>query len=132
MKHKLILCLALVLSGGLLGCSTATHHSAIKVPREATASECERLYLAWHQECERIGYSSNTYDYIGLPSYRKIVAIDKPALPFLEHKMVQDKGLDFMLAFAVVEICGWDRQEFRGGSEQDFRDKVLKKLRANQ
>src|ERR1039457_3284342 len=123
MKPKLILCLALVLSGGLLGCSTATHHSAIKVPPEATAAECERLYLAWHQECERICYSSNTYDYIGLPSYRKIVAIDKPALPFLQQKMSEDRGLDFMLAFAAVEISGWDKRDFGGGSEQEFRDK---------
>jgi hypothetical protein len=64
-----------------------------------------------------------------LPSYRKIVALGKPALPALEQKMVEDKGLDFMLAFAVVEICGWDRQEFQSGSEQEFRDLVLRKLR---
>jgi hypothetical protein len=111
----------------LAGC----HHPLAPTPSEAAASECERLYLTWHQECERIAYSSNTYDYIGLPSFRKIVAIGKPALPFLERKMAGDRGLDFMLAFAVVEICGWDRQEFRGGSEQEFRDRVLKKLRDN-
>jgi len=118
----LVLCFLL-----LAGC----HHPLAPTPSGATASECERFYLTWHQECERIGYSSNTYDYIGLPSYRKIVAIGKPALPFLERKMAEDRGLDFMLAFAVVEICGWDRQEFRGGSEQEFRDRVLKKLRDN-
>jgi len=98
-------------------------------PKEATEAEFGRLYSAWHQECEAIRVSSNTYDYIGLPSYRKIVAMGKPALPYLEQKMAEDKGLDFMLAFAVVEICGWDRQEFRGGSDQEFRDRVLRKLR---
>ena len=35
----------------------------------------------------------------------------------------------FMLAFAAVEICGWDSREFRGGSEQEFRDLVLRMLR---
>lgn len=96
---------------------------------EAMRSKCEQLYLAWHQESDRIGHSSNTYDYIALPSYRKIVAIGEPALPFLEQKMAEDKGSDFLLAFAVVEICGWDRQSLRGGSEQEFRDRVLQKLR---
>ena len=105
------------------------HHSPSVPPKEEVGAEFESLYSAWHQECEKISFSSNTYDYIGLPSYRKIVAIGKPALPSLERKMAEDKGLDFMLAFAAVEICGWDRQEFRGGSEQEFRDRVLRKLR---
>ena len=90
----------------------------------------ERLYSAWHQEAEKIRFSSNTYEYIGLPSYRKIVAMGKPALPALEQKMAEDQGLDFMLAFAVVDICGWDRREFKGGSDQEVRDRVLRKLRA--
>lgn len=97
---------------------------------EAAIAGFERLYSAWHQEAEKIRLSSNTYDYIGLPSYRKIVAMGKPALPALEQKLAEDKGRDFFLAFAVVEICGWDRREFRGGSEQEFRDRVLRKLRA--
>jgi len=105
-------------------------HQQIRPPlEEATKGEFERQYAAWHQECEAISFSSNTYDYIGLPSYRKIVALGKPALPYLEQKMEEDKGLDFMLAFAVVEICGWGKQEFQRGSEQEFRDRVLRKLR---
>ena len=109
----------------------APHPSPVPALSEATNRECERLYSAWHRECETIRFSSNTHDYIGLPSYRKIVALGKPALPFLERRMAEDRGLDFMLAYAVVEICGWDRQEFGGGSGQDFRYKVLKKLREN-
>jgi hypothetical protein len=105
------------------------HHSPNVSPKEATEAKFRWLYSAWHQECETIRFSSNTYDYISLPSYRKIVAIGKPALPYLEQKMAEDKGLDFMLAFGVVEICGWDREGFRGGSEQEFRDRVLRKLR---
>jgi hypothetical protein len=102
--------------------------SLAQVP--AAIAGFERLYSAWHVESDAIRFSSNTYDYIGLPSYRKIVALGKAALPALEQKMAEDQGLDFMLAFAVVEICGWDRREFRGGSEQEFRDRVLRKLRA--
>lgn len=109
----------------IVGC----HYQTSSPPQEVTKEEFEQQYSAWHQECEKISLSSNTYDYIGLPSYRKIVAFGKPALQFLEEKMEEDKGLDFMLAFAVVEICGWDREEFRGGSEQEFRDRVLRKLR---
>ena len=121
---------ALVLSLVLLaGC--APHHSSGLTPEQAAAPEFERLYSAWHQECETIRYSSNTYDYIGLPSYRKLVALGKPALPFLEQKMSEGKGLDFMLAFAAVEISGWDKRDFGGGSEQEFRDKVLQKIREN-
>lgn len=37
--------------------------------------------------------------------------------------------LDLMLAFAVVEIFDWDRAEFQGGGEQEFGDRVLRKLR---
>ena len=109
----------------LAGC----HQAPVPPSRETTLAEFERLYAAWHQEAEAIRYSSNSYDYIGLPSYRQIVALGRAALPALEQKMTEDKGLDFMLAFAVVEICGWDRREFRGGSEQEFRDRVLRKLR---
>ena len=109
----------------LFGC----HYQTSTPPQELTKAEFERQYSAWHEECETIKFSSNTYDYIGLPSYRKIVGLGTPALTFLEEKMEGDKGLDFMLAFAVVEICGWDREEFRGGSEQEFRDRVLRKLR---
>jgi len=105
------------------------HHPPSPSPGEKAVIEFERLYSSWQQECETIRFSSNTYDYIRLPSYREIVGMGKPALPSLERKMVENKGLDFMLAFAAVEICGWDRQEFRGGSEQEFRDRVLQKLR---
>ena len=110
----------------LAGC----HHSVVPPPRDTGLAEFESLYAVWHQEAYAIRQSSNTYEYIGLPSYRKIIALGRAALPALEQKMAEDKGLDFMLAFAVVEICGWDREEFRGaGGEQGFRDRVLRKLR---
>ena len=106
------------------------HQPPSAPPTKTAVAEFEHLYSAWHQECERIRFSSNTGDYIGLPSYRKIVAMGKPALPSLERKMAEDKGTDFILAYAAIEICGWDRHEFRGGGgEQGVRDRVLQKLR---
>ena len=107
----------------LAGC----HHPPAPAPSTALEAECERLYLAWKQECVPVSYSSNSRTYTALPSYRKIVAIGKPALPFLEHKMQGDE--DWMLAYAAAEICGWDKRSLGASSGQDFRDKVLKELR---
>jgi hypothetical protein len=98
---------------------------------EATTQEFEQLYAAWHKECGTIQYSSNVHDYIVLPSYRRMVGLGRPALPFLQRKMSEDADGDFMLAYAVVEICGWDQLDFKSGSEQEFRDQVLQKLKDN-
>jgi hypothetical protein len=87
-----------------------------------------RLYRDWHRESERIGFSSNTADYVALPAYRGIVDLGPAVLPFLATKLALDQDSDFMLARAVVEICHWDSQAFAGPSEQAFRDKVLRKL----
>jgi hypothetical protein len=97
-----------------------------------TAAKFERLYRTWHRQSEAIGYSSNTGDYIKLPAYRGIVDLGPAAIPSLEKKLAQDRDADFMLARAVVEICGWDRQAFASDSEQAFRDKVLRKLKGNE
>jgi hypothetical protein len=96
------------------------------------AGKFERLYRTWHRQSEAISYSSNTGDYVALPAYRGIVDLGQAALPFLEKKLAQDRDADFMLARAVVEICGWDRQAFASDSEQAFRDKVLRKLKGNE
>jgi hypothetical protein len=96
------------------------------------ADKFERLYGTWHRQSEAIRYSSNTGDYVALPAYRSIVDLGQAALPFLEKKLAQDRGAEFMLAHAVVEICGWDRQAFTSDSEQAFRDKILRKLKGNE
>jgi hypothetical protein len=100
--------------------------------RRNTAAKFERLYRTWHRESEAIQYSSNTGDYIKLPAYRGIVDLGRAALPFLAKKLARDRDADFMLAHAVVEICGWDRQAFATDSEQVFRDKILRKLKGNE
>ena len=105
--------------------------SAAAASRNA-APKFERLYRTWHRQSEAIRYSSNTRDYVALPAYREIVGLGQAAIPFLEKKLSQDGDGDFMLAYAVVEICGWDRQAFASDSEQAFRDKILRKLKGNE
>jgi hypothetical protein len=96
------------------------------------AGKFERLYRTWRRQSDTIRYSSNTGDYIKLPAYRGIIDLGQAALPFLEKKLTQDRDADFMLAHAVVEICGWDRQAFTSDSEQAFRDKILRKLKGSE
>jgi hypothetical protein len=96
------------------------------------AAKFERLYRTWHRQSEAVRYSSNTGDYVALPAYRGIVDLGQVVLPFLEKKLAQDRDADFMLAHAVVEICGWDRQAFASDSEQAFRDKILRKLKGGE
>jgi hypothetical protein len=102
------------------------------VASKGTAATFERLYKAWHREAEAIRFSSNTHDYVALPSYRRIVGLGRAALPFLERKLSQDRDADFMLADAVVEICGWDRRALANDSAQVFRDNVLRRLRGSE
>jgi hypothetical protein len=111
--------------------NAAVRQSASGASRNA-AGKFERLYRTWHRQSDAIRYSSNTGDYIKLPAYRGIVDLGQAALPFLENKLAQDRDADFMLARAVVEICGWDRQAFASDSEQAFRDKILRKLKGSQ
>ena len=121
--------IALVLSIVLLsGC--VSHR-----PPSAAAQEFERLYSAWHYDFETEGDgSSNVHWEVGRPSYRNIVGMGKPALPFLKQKLEENKGPDCLLAFAVVEIYGWDAHEFWGAGYpkvQEFRTNVLRKMKAN-
>jgi hypothetical protein len=119
----------LAIAGPSCGGGNATvRQSAI----QNVAAKFERLYRTWHRQSETIRFSSNTGDYVALPAYRSIVGLGQAALPFLEEKLTQDRDADFMLARAVVEICGWDRQAFASDSEQAFRDKVLRKLKGNE
>lgn len=87
------------------------------------------LHSTWQKECDGIKFSSRTTDYINLPSYRKLVALGRPALPLFYERLKNTNSLDFMLAQCVVEITGWESGEFRGElGEQEFAAKVVKKL----
>jgi hypothetical protein len=95
-------------------------------------SDFDALYVAWHRESAVIAVSSRTGDYVGLPSYRKIVALGPVAVPYIAEKLSGDSGSDFMLAEAVVEICGWNRSEVADASAQKVRDRVRRRLAAGQ
>lgn len=119
--------LSFVLPALALWVFAACQHTSNSLPNETTNARLESLCADWHRESEPI-ISSHTDAFVRLPSYRKLVAVGKPALPFLERKMAESQGFDFMFAFGVVEICGWD-MPFKGGSVQNYRDQVLQKLR---
>ena len=99
---------------------------------DRTQREFERHYAQWLIECKqpKVAIMSDTRAYTSLPSYRAIVALGRPALPYLQQKMEHDSGFDFMLAYAAVEIEGWNASEFHFSSVQEFRDQVLAKMRA--
>lgn len=106
-------------------CDASPQHAS-----SADASRFNRLYDAWHLESEGIRFSSNTHDYVSLPSFQKIVGLGPGAIPLLREKLIQDGDGDFMLAEAVAAICGWNRADFTGENEQAFRDQVLQRLRS--
>jgi hypothetical protein len=44
--------------------------------------------------------------------------------------MEDDRGFNFMLSYAAAEIQGWSGPEFDSVSVQEFRDKVLARMKA--
>jgi hypothetical protein len=121
MTNRLLIlcCIALV---GCLGASTK--------------DKFDQFYAQWQRECQqpKVRIMSDTRVYTDLPGYRAIVALGRPALPYLGDKMEHDSGFDFMLAYAVIEIEGWDPSSFGTptGGVQKVRDEVLVKMRANE
>ncbi len=122
-----------IISGFSLCCLVLPGFAAPDGPSPATstnpaAQNFDKLYSSWHREYVAVSYSSNSHDYIMLPSFRKIVEMGRPALPYLERKMRENDGMDFFLAYAAAEILGWKRRDFHAVSEQEFRDQVLRRL----
>jgi hypothetical protein len=109
-------------------CGNASQGSPSAVSSSEVGRKFAQFYRAWHQQSEAVQFSSNTRDYIALPAYRGIVGLGRPAVPLLAKILVRDRGGDFMLAHAVMEICGWDSQGFDSNSEKALRDRVLRRL----
>jgi hypothetical protein len=109
-------------------CGDAPQVSSSTVSGSEVGRKFARFYRAWHRQSEAIRFSSNTHDYTALPAYRGIVGLGRPAVPLLAEVLLRDRGGDFMLAHAVMEICGWDSQGFDSNSEQELRDRVLRRL----
>lgn len=117
-----------LISSLLLGC--AAHLPPGPQSNDATAKEFQGLYTAWHREIAATGdYSGPSTVDTQLPAFEKIVALGKPALPYLKQKLEENQGDDCFLAFAVVEICGWNPQDFATKKGmRDFRANVLRKM----
>ena len=95
-----------------------------------------QYYQEWKDETY-LSIHSDTGWYISRPNFRQIVGLGTKIIPLIEEKLKEDKlsngeNGDFFLAYAVVEIYGWDIADFytRGEiiGEQGFRDNVLKRL----
>lgn len=123
---------ALAVDGRAIAATSCQTGSGLAMPSAATAARFERLYEAWHREAQAIQFSSNTRDYVGLPSYRRIVGLGRAALRPLAKKLSQARGTDFMLADAVAEICGWDPRDLASDSAQAFSNNVLRRLRGSE
>jgi hypothetical protein len=97
MKSKLILCLALVLNGGLFGCSTATNsfestnfagNAALSVICKGEATNSFGIYLTAETVDRRItGYGQGNWSHIRLLESPLISAADIISYNFTEHSM---------------------------------------------
>lgn len=100
-----------------LSCTSNDNSEAmISAGRDAVASpsiedsskkEFERRFEAWKTYCSRpeIRLQSNTDYYTENEKYRAMIALGKPALPFLMEKL---RAGEFFLNKAVGEIAGFD------------------------
>jgi hypothetical protein len=130
MSHYLASFRFVVIGVFLVGC--ASGHPPIR-QQMTQSQEFQRLYVEWHREivAEPDSSGTSTMD-TKLPSFKGIIAMGKPALPFLKQKLEDNNGVDCFLAFAVVEICGWDIHDFAGyHGVQEFRANVLRKMQLN-
>ena len=100
-------------------------------PTNSIKQKFEQLHAEWVKQCDApaVSISSNPQTYTALPAFRSIVAMGRPALPYLKWQMENDRGLDFMLAYAVIEICGWKSSDFHTYDLQKFRDMVLERMK---
>ena len=103
---------------------------------EDTRQKFDRYYAQWQSECQqpKVRIMSDARVYTSLPGYRAIVALGRPALPYLRDKMEHDSGFDFMLVSAAIEIEGWKEADFPTNtySVQELRDHVLVRMKAQQ
>ena len=115
---------------GLVWASGCASDRSLTWRSDPICQQFEFYYTRWQKECDWAWISIRSEDYVSLPAFRAIVALDRPALPCLKQKLEQNEG-DFFLAYAVAEIKGWKRDDFTAASEQEFRDQVLAKLRTD-
>jgi hypothetical protein len=85
-------------------------------------------YAAWRKKVEELR-GEPIASFVELPEYRAIVELGKPALDGLQRKLAEGKGLDFLLADAVIEIAGWNRDQIPATDLKERGRIVLQRLR---
>lgn len=85
-------------------------------------------YAAWHKKVEELR-GEPIVTFVELPEYRAIVALGAPALDGLQRKLAENKGLDFLLADAAIEIAGWNREQFPATDLKERSRMVLERLK---
>jgi hypothetical protein len=99
---------------------------------DQTKQKFEQYYTQWLSECDqpKVRIMSDAHVFTSLPSYRAIVALGRPALPYLRQKMEDNTGFNFMLVYAAIEIEGWKVSDFDSTGVQEIRDKVLERMKS--
>lgn len=101
-----------------------TFPAAIRVEKmnQATddvGSKFKALAEQWSQHCRSVMFSSNIDDYLNHPAYAQLVALGKPAIPFIMRSYLTD---DLHWEFVLDDITGfhWIKDRHR------FSPKLLK------
>lgn len=66
----------------------------------------------WTTAAESMPFYSKSTAYTDLSEYRDIVALGPDVLPLLLQKLKANRGMDFLLVDAIIEIQGWDPEDF--------------------
>ena len=78
--------------------------------------------------------SSNGRDYTNFPEFDEIVALGKPALPFIACEIEAHADMTIFLGEAIVRITGWNRADFSAAMlanpSQDPNCLLIERLRA--
>lgn len=110
----------------VVGCSVQKHsNSNVDGMMEA---RFEHLYLAWRSESEALFPSSYSATYTQLPQFKAMIDLGEPAVPYLEKKLRANKGMDFMLADAIIAIMHWKSADFSESNRTLRRVEVLNRL----
>ncbi|MDM8552154.1 hypothetical protein QUF72_18865 [Desulfobacterales bacterium HSG2] len=66
--------------------------------------EFKRLAEEWTEHCQSVIFSSDIYDYLSHPAYRKLTELGEPAVPHIMEQYGQD---DLPWGFVLDEITGF-------------------------
>jgi len=91
--------------------------------------EILKCYEKWKTVVDSMPPYSKSTAYTNLPEFEDIVKLGSDALPILLQKLVNNRGLDYILADAVIRIKGWKPHEFSQTDLEERRTSVIRKLK---